>query len=214
MKVYFFNGIGNNSAIFSKLKLNKSIQPVFVIYPNPEQKEKWEAYIKRLSKIIDVNEPFALVGLSFGGLVITELSKILNPQKLVYISSITTRKELPLFYKLSGNWRLYYLLPGWFKPRKWMFNLKLIGLKSETDRAILMRIFQTGEPRFTKWAIRQVITWNNDIEPKNYIKIHGTKDDVLPLKNETYTTKIMGANHFMVLTHNNEVSAFLNQHLT
>jgi len=66
MNAYFISGLGADKRIFSKLKLSEKINIIHVDWINPDRNETLEAYSKRLSRIIDTSQPFALVGVSFG----------------------------------------------------------------------------------------------------------------------------------------------------
>ena len=93
MKIYAFSGLGTDERIFRQLALDHELIPVKWINPLP--KEKLSSYAQRLGEQIDQSEPFALLGVSFGGMLVSELVKTLNPEKVILISSASTRFELP-----------------------------------------------------------------------------------------------------------------------
>jgi esterase/lipase len=66
---------------------------------------------QKISTLIDTTEIFALVGVSMGGMLSVEINKILNPEKVIIISSAKNRKELPLRYRFQRAIPLYEILP-------------------------------------------------------------------------------------------------------
>ena len=95
-----------------------------------------------------------------------------------------------------------------------MFQLKMFGVKSTENKAILTEIFKASNPSFTKWAIKQVSNWQNTEKPKNLYRIHGNRDHVLPIINFEPDVLIRGGGHIIVLDNAKEVTEFLNKVLT
>ncbi|MCB0541677.1 MAG: alpha/beta hydrolase, partial [Bacteroidetes bacterium] len=91
MKIFGISGLGADERVFKKLTLNYNINTVKWL--KPHKKEELKNYIKRLSVEIDDSQPFVLIGVSFGGIVAIELSKILKPEAVIIISSICNDKE-------------------------------------------------------------------------------------------------------------------------
>ena len=77
---------------------------------DPFPNETIEAYAKRLSEGIDQNQPFVLIGLSFGGMVAVEIAKITLPVCTIQISSVDHRDELPKLYRFIGKTGITRLL--------------------------------------------------------------------------------------------------------
>lgn len=76
MNVYFISGLGADKRIFSKLTLSAEFDIIHIDWIVPFSKETLVSYAKRLSKVIDVNNPFALIGVSFGGMIAVEIAKL------------------------------------------------------------------------------------------------------------------------------------------
>jgi esterase/lipase len=70
-------------------------------------------YSKRLIEKYGIGkeEEFGILGVSFGGLVATEISKLTKPKFTILISSVETRTELSGIIKLAGKSRLIELIP-------------------------------------------------------------------------------------------------------
>ena len=101
MKLYAISGLGADERVFQFLKLNHKLIPL--PWLTPEKNESIEKYAKRMAEMINTEDEFGILGLSFGGLVAVELSKLLNPKVTVLISSAETKDGLRSLYKLVGK---------------------------------------------------------------------------------------------------------------
>src|ERR1035437_7250589 len=94
LTVYFISGLGADKRAFQKIKLPDSCSIQHLDWLIPMDNESLIDYTLRLAKPIDTRKPFALIGLSFGGIIVTELNKVLHPVKSIIISSVTIRSQL------------------------------------------------------------------------------------------------------------------------
>ncbi len=76
MKIYGISGLGADKRAFQFLTLACEFIPIDWI--DPLRTEHIEDYSLRLSKLINQDEDFAILGVSFGGLIAAEISKTLN----------------------------------------------------------------------------------------------------------------------------------------
>ena len=88
MKIYCFSGLGADERVFAFLKLNPPYELIPVIWIKPLEGEVLEEYSKRISENIETKNPFGILGVSFGGVVAQEVSKIVKPKFTLLISSI------------------------------------------------------------------------------------------------------------------------------
>ena len=91
--VYFMPGMCANSLIFERITLSPNFKPHYLSWISPLQNESLRNYVLRLSKYIK-HENSVLIGVSFGGVIVQELSKILKIKKVIIISSVKSNKEL------------------------------------------------------------------------------------------------------------------------
>ncbi|MGB1041724.1 MAG: alpha/beta hydrolase, partial [Flavobacteriales bacterium] len=66
---------------------------------------------------------------------------------------------------------------------------------------------------FTKWAVNELINWKNKEKLNNCLKIHGTKDRLIPTPKDEETILIEGGEHFMIVDKANEISKIINNNL-
>jgi pimeloyl-ACP methyl ester carboxylesterase len=207
LKAYFLSGLGADKRAFKHIKIPEAYQPVYVDWIAPEEKENIQSYTRRLSQIIDYTEPFILIGVSFGGIIACELSKITRPQKVVIISSVTTDAEIPYLYKLVGKFYLDRYLPYKYMLKANNALFWLFGPLTSDAKTLLEDIIHDTDRRFFKWAISQIIRWKNDARPQNLLQLHGKKDKIFWNSNAQYY--IDGGGHFMVYTHGDLINSLL-----
>lgn len=62
-------------------------------------------------KNIDTSEDFALLGLSFGGIIVQEMNRFLSPKKTILISTVKNHSELPKLMRWGGKLNADRLIP-------------------------------------------------------------------------------------------------------
>lgn len=206
MKIYGISGLGADRRVFDFLNLDLEFIPIDWIEPKPS--ESIQDYSFRLSKFIDTGSDFGILGVSFGGLVAIEISKTLNPRFTILISSVATKTEIPSLYRLVGKSGFLKHIPeNLFNPPRWLAHY-LFGAKN-TD--LLDQILDDTDLRFTKWAINELVHWNNQHSIQNLNRIHGTNDKLLTWKGKGDVKLVKNGGHLMIVDKAEEVSRFINE---
>lgn len=205
MKLYGISGLGADQRVFQYLTLNAEFVPIDWI--TPEKNEPIEHYATRLSAVIDQNGSYGILGVSFGGLVATEISKQLKPALTLLISSAETRDELAGFYRLAGRVNLLRFVPQpLFRPPMflvyWLFGAK--------KKELLKKIIRDTDLGFAKWAVQALIRWKNREKLEHCLKISGTHDRMMPPAKSGNTVLIPGGTHFMIVDRAKEISDIIN----
>ncbi|WP_421943391.1 alpha/beta fold hydrolase [Pedobacter sp.] len=212
INAYFISGLGADRRIFDKIKLDKSINIIHVNWIEPLSNESLPDYAKRLSKVIDQTSPFVLIGVSFGGMLSTEIAKICSPKATIVISTTILSNQLPRLYRFAGKLNVLKFIPaGILKSSNKLTQNYFFGVSNKEEKLLLTKIVNDTESNFLKWAIGSIITWKNNIKPKNLYHIHGTNDRILYSKNAKPDFLINAGTHFMVYQKANEISAIINQ---
>jgi len=207
MKVYAISGLGADKRVFDYLDIEHEL--IAVDWIVPEKKEDIKTYSKRLINEYKINKEieFGLLGVSFGGLVAIEMSKILNPKFTLLISSVETRNELSWIVRLVGKLKLIELLPkNVFNPPKFIAHY-MFGTKR---KKLLNSILDDADEMFTKWAVRELLNWKNESKIVNLIKIGGTNDKMLPPKGD-HVILVEKGEHFMIVDKGVEISDIINR---
>jgi pimeloyl-ACP methyl ester carboxylesterase len=213
MNLYFISGLGADKRIFQNLVLPEVFKIYYIEWVTVSENESMESYCRRLSSQINQKEPFSLVGLSFGGVIATELSKFLSPVQTVLISSFCFKKEVPWFYVLLGNSGIYKILPPRFLLKPNNIAFRLFGAYKPEIKNLLTNILEDTDPAFFEWAIRQLFSWDNHWKPANLLRIHGTADKILPYKKIMNAIPVKEGEHLMVYSKSAIVSQILAENL-
>jgi pimeloyl-ACP methyl ester carboxylesterase len=213
MNLYFISGLGADKRVFQKLNIPGPFIIHYVEWIPVQGEEELSRYCSRLCNQIRQDEPFVLIGLSFGGVVAMELSKILRPALTVLISSIARSGEIGKIYILLGKLKLQKIIPLRFflKPSPVLYRLFGAGTAEEKD--LLKNILLDTDPLFFRWAIGRMFSWKNEWKPAQFLHIHGTSDKILPYNKRMQAIPVEGGEHLMVFSKAQEISRLLLDHL-
>lgn len=206
MKVYFISGLGADERAFQKLVFPPTWSISHLQWIEAARGESLESYVARFSKLIDSSVPFALVGLSFGGIVSIELNKIVKPVVTILLSSIKTKNELPFSYRLVALLNLHKAVPAFLLNKVYPFTDWYFGTNSTQEKALLREIIHDTPTPFLKWAIHEIVNWQNETIPDNTFHIHGTNDRIFPIAHLKVNVRIADGGHFMVYSKAEEVN--------
>jgi pimeloyl-ACP methyl ester carboxylesterase len=213
MKVYFVSGLAADSRVFKYIQLPPHCETVYLEWIKPLPNESLENYAIRLSENINTQEPFALIGLSMGGMMVSEISKRLKPVITILISSVPTSNELPFYFKIAGKWHLQKAVPISLVKSAALIK-RFFTAETEEDKTTIRQIIRESDDQFIRWAMGAILKWENKMPPTPYIHIHGTRDEVLPIKFTKPTHIIPKAGHLMVMTHKEELNRILENALS
>lgn len=206
MKLYLIGGLGADARVFQFMHFENETQ-VLVWIP-PKKKESLKAYVQRLLAQINQNEPFGILGVSFGGIVAVELSKIVLPKVLILVSSVACSNQLPKRFALIRRTKILRVIPEHFLKPPSLFASALFGTK---QTKLLTEIISDTSPKFIKWALNAILEWKSYPAKLPTIRIHGDKDRIIPLRGDAIS--IEKAGHFMVVDRAHEVSRIVKSEL-
>lgn len=204
MKVYAISGLGADERVYKYLNIRHELVVLKWIDPLPNESIK--AYSKRLSKGINTDEQFWVIGLSFGGLVAVEISKELNPLFTILISTAEDDDEMPWFYRVFGGIGILKILPVCF------FNIPawiVIPIFKTKNKVLVRKILDDTDPVFVKWALTALVNWKNVIKLKKRLQISGTEDYLFPSNLKSEVVLVHGGGHFMIVDKADEINRII-----
>ena len=213
VKLYLISGLAADYRIFKNLIFPPGIVLIYLGWISPEQNETLKNYSLRLAEKIDTKEKFALMGLSMGGMIAVEIAKKFPPDRLILLSSIPIHSHLPFYFVLAKKINLHKILPV-SVLRYGSILKRMFTAESAEDKEILKMIIKESDPKFVKWAMHAILHWDNIEPPQNYIHIHGSRDEMLPMKFTKPTHVIPKAGHLMVLNRAVEINEVLRKIFT
>ncbi|MFA5575533.1 MAG: alpha/beta hydrolase [Brumimicrobium sp.] len=210
-KIYIFSGLGVDERAFRYVDFG-DFQVQFVDWIEPDSNEEISTYARRISEPFQDENPI-LIGLSFGGILAIEISKIIPVQKIILISSAKTKFELSKGFRLSIKLNFHKFMPKFFLQKSNRITDWFFGAKTQKEKDLLKEIVKDTEPGFFFWAVNEIGNWENTELPKNTVHIHGAKDKMIPIKNVKADFTIKKGEHFMVLNKSKEISEILQSEL-
>ena len=205
--IYCISGLGADERAFSRLKV-EGYEFTCLPWLTPLPKETIQEYAARMSISIIVENPI-LMGLSFGGMMSIEISKLISVEKVILISSIKSGKELPGWMKLAGSLKLNRIFPMRSYKLTEPIQNRFIGI-SEPDEIEMVKAYRKNAPQvYVDWAINEVLNWRNDWQPSAIYHVHGDADRIFPVYNLSPTFTIKGGGHFMIMNKFVEVNEAL-----
>jgi pimeloyl-ACP methyl ester carboxylesterase len=206
-------GLGVDERIFQNLAVDNRFTRIVIRWIKPFPNENLTHYASRLADQIPQKNNLIIIGISFGGIIATELSKILNPLQTIIISSVKTRHELPWYYRLAGKLRLPYLVPFQLGKNLPSLQAYIFGAKTEAEATLLRQIIQELDIGYVKWALYQISTWPNQTQISGLLHLHGTRDKLFPVRYIQNFWPIPGGEHLMVVSLGEQVSQIINTEL-
>ena len=207
MTIYLIPGLATDRRIFKNL-INelKDYNLVFLEHlPVKNLEESLSQYALRViqqQNYFDVDS--ILIGMSLGGLIAIEMAKILDFKKVILISTIKHKTELPPIIRFAKNFNIYlppFIIKSTIKP----ISL-LLGVTNKTGAEFLSKIINDSNESHIIWAQKAVLKWNNNLIPNQYIHIHGTHDEIFPMRWVKPSHRIEGGNHYMIMDRAKEIA--------
>jgi esterase/lipase len=145
------------------------------------------------------HENVVLLGVSFGGILVQEMSKLIKVKKLFVVSSVKSHHELPKRFKLLKVTKAYKIL-----PTQLVSNIDLLAkyafgetIKKRVD--LYRKYLSLNDKTYLDWSIEQVVCWDQEEPNSDAIYIHGDKDIVFPNSCEGDCLVLKGGTHIMII---------------
>lgn len=197
--VYLMPGMAASPKIFEFIQLPESNYKIhWLEWQIPEKHETLRAYAQRMCNFI-THDHVVLLGVSFGGILVQEMSKLIKLKKLIVVSSVKSHHELPKRFKLLKVTKAYKIL-----PTQLVSNIDLLA-KYAFGETIKKRVYlykkylSVNDTRYLDWSIEQVVCWDQEAPNPEAIYIHGDKDIVFPHSCVGDCIVISGGTHIMII---------------
>ena len=212
VNLYCMPGMAASPKIFEFISLPKPFKIHLLSWIPPLKNEPLTDYAIRMCERVTQINPI-LLGVSFGGVLVQEMSKYLPGCQVVIVSSIKSKDELPLSMKMAKKTNAHKLL-----PMQWINNLDnlslfVFGEGIKKRLALYQKYLSERNPDYLSWAIDSLVNWDKTEVLKNIIHIHGEKDTVFPIKNLSHPFIKIKGGHAAIITQahwfNKELSKIL-----
>lgn len=194
-------GLGFDDRIFQKINL-PAASTYYLNWIEPAKGESIESYAGRMSgNISNEEEKVVLVGHSFGGIICQEIAKQRSIDKIVLVSSIVSRKENPLKFKIIHPSFLHKLITKELILSTFRYWDKQHGFETKEEQALFRQMVPKHTNNYFSWALRALSRWNNLERNKTtkVVRIHGRRDKTFPFHLVSgIDYEVEDGSHFMV----------------
>lgn len=208
---YLFPGQGSDGRIFRQLYLPDGYDAVVISYPTPARGESMADFAMRLLPQIDTLQPFVLIGMSMGGMIVSELLDHISPEKAIIISSARKRSEMPFLYRSQRYFPLHKITPGAVMKRGALMLQPLVEPDRKTYKNTFKAMLKSKKPVYYKRTVNMIVNWMRDEVQPEIIHIHGTQDRTIPFKNVKPDYTVEEGSHMMTLTRGIYISELISQ---
>jgi pimeloyl-ACP methyl ester carboxylesterase len=145
-----------------------------------------------------------------GGMITTEIARYYKPVNTILISSVPWSKQVPFYFKAAGAIRLHKLVPLSLVKSATLLK-RLFSTETADDKQVLRDIIRASDNAFISWAMEAILQWESEQLTLPYVHIHGTRDEVLPIRFTKPTHIIPKGGHLMVMNRAAEINTILKE---
>ncbi len=193
-------GLAAGPTIFENIKLpEEQFEMYFLEWFLPSDNETIESYALRMTQKITHDNP-VLIGVSFGGVLVQEMAKIIQTAKVIIISSVKSPREFPPRFKVAKVTKAYKLVPTQLladieKLVKYAFGDNIVAKRIK----LYEKYLSVRDKHYLDWSIETILYWNPKVSNQSIIHIHGDADEVFPIKHIKDCIIVKGGTHIMIL---------------
>lgn len=189
--------MGSDEKAFDHIRV-EGYELVFLPWLTPQAGETIQAYAARMCLPVKEDKP-VLIGLSFGGMISIEIAKLIDTHKVILISSIYSKWQMPRWMRVAGKLKLNRLIP--MRPYKILESIqnKRMGVTTIAEIELVNNYWKNTSQVYIDWAINQILNWDNEWQPTRLYHIHGDDDKIFPIQKLSPTHTVKAAGHMMIL---------------
>ena len=152
-----------------------------------------------------------LIGHSFGGILAQEIARQISIKKILLISSIKSRKELPLFFRSVGYLGLQRMFTKEITLKSFPFWSRQHGYASEELQELFVSMVAQHSNHYLKWALKQLSVWApKALSETPLLHLHGDQDKTFPVHLIQEPVKVVkGGTHLLVYDRAPEVNQWI-----
>lgn len=208
--VYFIPGLGTGPRIFEYVSLpEEKFDLRYLDWLVPEsQDESLVHYAQRMAD--EINDEFpVLIGVSFGGILAQEMSKLIPVRKTIIISSLRSQAEFPRRLRWIRRLRLYRLLPTRKLSNIDDFTRFSFHQTVKKKAELYNRYMSVRNEKYLNWAIKTILHWKEREVADGIVHIHGTRDEIFPIRYVRDCIPVEGGTHAMIITKAKKISTLI-----
>lgn len=192
-------GMAAAPSIFEGLSLPPdSIETHTLEWIVPEKGMSLQDYAQEMCKKIKHPDP-VLLGVSFGGMLVQEMARFVNARKIIVVSSVKCKTELPKRMLFAKYTKVHKLLPTGLVNNVELLAKYAFGETVTKRLHLYEKYLSVRDKQYIDWSIDQIVNWNRTDPLPNVVHIHGEKDTVFPLANIKECIVVKNGTHTMII---------------
>lgn len=209
--IYAIPGLGTNKELYRNISV-PNYELKVLDWPQPEKNFSLKKYADKFIDQIDQSKPVNLLGVSFGGMLCSEIAEVIPVNKVFLVSSCKNSSEFPALLKMLRFFPAYRLIPDSVIRSIAKTKRKFIGFEKSFEPVFIEMIGQMP-PQYFSCCINYIITWDRKHNNAQVIQIHGTSDKLLKHYHLKNFHEIKNGTHGMVVSNASEINQILNKEL-
>jgi len=208
--IYFISGLGATRVAFENTKVPKGWSKHFIDWIEvKDEDEALENYVERLSEQVKHKNP-VFAGLSFGGIIAMELTKLYTGTFAIMLSSFRDKRDLATSLRVLLSMKAYKLIPNIEMNAIRKLVRKAYAVSSKVTEDKLIEMMGQESPMFLRWACKQIDLYQYD--PAHNIKLYpiiGTSDKLVDLWEDAEVLEVPNGTHIAVYAHDVIVNEYI-----
>ncbi|MEM8929290.1 MAG: alpha/beta hydrolase [Bacteroidota bacterium] len=207
--MYLMPGMAASPSIFDRIRLDENhFQLHRLQWFLPDRGMTLQAYALEMCKNVTHSNP-VFIGVSFGGMLVQEMAKHIPVKKIIIVSCVKTKYELPKRMLFARYTKVHKLLPTGLVNNVELLAKYAFGETVTKRLDLYEQYLAIRDKQYIDWAIDSIVNWDQTQPPQNLIHIHGGKDAVFPITNIKKCIAVKNGTHTMIIHRAN----WFNEHL-
>jgi len=214
LKIYGISGLAADEKMFAKLSFHPPNELAILPWEPSSRDQTLQEYASKFVKRIDQSQPVVLLGLSFGGMLISEICDRIPVTKAILISSAPSNQFIPKWLKIVPNFlitpgllRTAYRLTPWF-----VFDY-FFGSRNEEGKKLIRHYLKNMNFRNVSNHVRMISNWSRKETPSSVVRIHAMDDRLLSFEKSGTQYVLERGGHFAILSESERISEIINHEL-
>lgn len=202
-------GMAASTTIFNGLQLDETIFELHRLdWFLPDKGISLSSYALKMCQQVHHENP-VLLGVSFGGMLVQEMARHIKTTKIIAVSCVKSKKELPKRMLFAKYTKAHKLLPTGLVNNVELLAKYAFGETVTKRLDLYEQYLGLRDKYYIDWAIDNIVNWKQEHPPKNLIHIHGEKDAVFPISHIKDCIRIKNGTHTMIIHR----ARWFNEHL-
>ncbi len=197
--VYLMPGLAANPSIFENIRLPDHTFEIHRLeWFVPERGMSLQQYAEKMAEQVKGEHP-VLLGVSFGGLLVQEMARFLDPRKVIIVSSVKNKGELPRRLIFARYTHIHKLLPTGLINNVELLAKYAFGETVTKRLKLYEQYLSLRDKYYIDWSIDKIVNWQQKDCMPGVVHIHGDQDAVFPKEHIGECITVEGGTHTMIL---------------